>query len=163
VKISEVVVLQILHFVSAEFAVADLTKTELESALANFRSSAEKRAVAKLREFCHNNETAPLTTGGDEFRRKIHEAQCARFVAALLRYRQKFPPEAFYSVLATAEPKPSTEPTIQREESKQAVTSQQDIQLLRAEQQRVQHFLRGSVIVKNDSIDQLFEQNPSSC
>lgn len=158
VKISEDVVSQILRFVSAEFAIADHTKAELASTLANFRSSAEKRAMEKLREFCHNNETAPLTTRDDEFRRKIHEAQRARFVAALLRYRENFPPEAFYPVMTTPESNPSTEPTVQQEESPKAVTSQQDIQLLRAEQQRVQDFLRGAVVVKNDSIDQLFEQ-----
>lgn len=158
VEISKDVVLQILHFVSKEFGIAGHTKAELENTLANFRSSAEKRAVAKLHEFCRNNETAPLTTRDDEFRRKIHEAQRARFVAALLRYREKFPPEAFYPVVAPSDSKPNTEVTVQDEKSQKIAISQQGIQLVRAEQQKVQEFLRGAVVVKNEGIDQLFDQ-----
>jgi hypothetical protein len=72
-----------------------------------------------------------LTTTDDNFKRKIKEAQRARFTAALTRYRLENPPEGFVSEYVDTEPK-----------------------LL----PKIQQLFSDWVVVNTRSLDQLFEQ-----
>lgn len=131
VKTSKEVALLIFDYVSAELGVSDYTRGELRNSLDEFGTQAEKDGIRKLREFCHKNSTYLLTTTDDNFKRKIKEAQRARFTAALTRYRLENPPEGFVSEYVDTEPK-----------------------LL----PKIQQLFSDWVVVNTRSLDQLFEQ-----
>jgi hypothetical protein len=132
VMMSKKVALLILDHVTSEFGVTDYTKSELKNTIDEYEVQARARAVVNLRELCHKNSTFLLATTDENFKKKVKEAQRARFTAALTRYRVKKPPETFVSV------------DIDKEEPK----------LL----PKIQKLFSDWVIIDTPSLDDLFEQ-----
>lgn len=103
---SKKVALLILELVSLEFGIPDHTKIELERMIDGFESQARNVSIEKLSGFCLRKSTFLLATTDQNFENKIKATQCARFAAALLRYRTENPPEKFFPAnIGLEEPK----------------------------------------------------------
>jgi hypothetical protein len=132
VRMSKEVVLLIFDYISSEFGIPDNTSGELKNTIDEFEAQARNNAILKLHEFCHKNSTFLLATTDENFKNKIKEAQCARFTAALMRYRLSNPPENFIPAY------------VDKEEPK----------LL----SKIEQVSKDWVIINSSSLNELFEQ-----
>ncbi|KFZ08451.1 hypothetical protein V501_05960 [Pseudogymnoascus sp. VKM F-4519 (FW-2642)] len=103
VKMSKKVSLLILDYVFSEFAVPHHTASELKNTIDEFETQSLNYATLKLRNICHRNSTFPLVTTDENFKAKVKIAQSDRFIAALMRYREKNPPASFIHAYADKE------------------------------------------------------------
>lgn len=97
VKMSKTVALLILEHVFSELAVPEHTQSELLSTIHDFEAQAWSNARLKLREICERNSSFPLVTTDDNFVNKVQMAQQARFLAAIMRYKEENPTKSFFT------------------------------------------------------------------